>query len=167
MTDPTAARIARVFNREFLEGHRTLMCGGGAEPLYQPAVGSAPARIVFTHDFPASALHEAAHWCLAGPSRRLRRDYGYWYVPGPRDTRQRAAFFAAEATVQALEAIFATACGVRFVVSADDFAAAPTELEAFARRVDEKIAARRVGGLPARGRRFLDALIAEFRHERG
>jgi elongation factor P hydroxylase len=167
MTDPIAARIAQVFNDQFFGSHHTLMCGGGTEPLYEPASGAMPARIVFTNDYPASALHEAAHWCLAGPARRLRRDYGYWYVPGPRDPRQRAAFFAAEADTQAVEAILARSCGVRFVVSADDFAAAPAELESFAQRVAERIEARRLQGLPTRGRRFRDALAAAFEHDRG
>ena len=113
MTDPVAVRIAQTFNDAFLVSHHTLMRGGAAEPLYEPAVGFRPAQIVFTYDYPASALHEAAHWCLAGAERRLRRDYGYWYVPGPRDPLQRATFFRAEADVQALEAVFARTCGVR------------------------------------------------------
>ncbi len=94
MTDPAAARIVRTFNDTFLASHHTAMRGGAAEPLYLPAVGATPAQIVFTYDYPASALHEAAHWCLAGEQRRTQRDYGYWYVPGPRNAAQRAAFFA-------------------------------------------------------------------------
>jgi elongation factor P hydroxylase len=172
MTEPTAARIAQVFNAEFLDSHNTLMSGGAAEPLYEPAVGCQPSRIVFTHDYPASALHEAAHWCLAGRVRRSRRDYGYWYVPGPRTAQQRRAFFAAEAQVQALEAIFAQTCNVRFVVSADDFAASPEEIDEFRQRIQECIAHRRKC-LPERARRFCDALTRAFsnapapEHERG
>jgi elongation factor P hydroxylase len=162
MTDSKASRIARTFNRTFYSTHGILMQGGGAEPLYEPASGARPARIVHTYDYPASALHEAAHWCIAGTARRRQRDYGYWYVPGPRDRQQRAAFFAAEANVQALEAVFARTCGVRFVVSADDFAAGPDELERFARAVDGCIEARLHTPLPGRARRFRDALRAEF-----
>ena len=166
MTDATAARIADVFNQAFLASHNTLMSGGAAEPTYEPPTPNAPARIVFTYDYPASALHEAAHWCLASEARRRRHDYGYWYVPGPRDAQQRAAFFSVEAEVQALEAIFAGVCGVRFVVSADDFAAAPAELEEFAQRVAQRIAGRRAH-LPVRGQRFYDALYRAFQYERG
>jgi len=166
MTDPIAARISRVFNQAFVDTHQTVLCGGGAEPLYAPATDSTPARIVFTHDYPASALHEAAHWCLAGAARRRLPDYGYWYVPGPRDAQQRAAFFAAEADVQAIEAIFASACAVRFVVSADDFAAAPADLAAFESCVAQRIAARRSVGLPPRARLFYAALAAAFADER-
>jgi hypothetical protein len=167
MTDPSAARIAKAFNRLFFGTHRTLLRGGGAEPLYEPATCTHPARIVHTLDFPASALHEVAHWCLAGQRRRQLRDYGYWYVPGPRDPRQRAAFFSAEAEVQALEAVLASTCGVRFVVSADDFAAAPDELEQFTRVVQERIVARRLGSLPPRAAAFRAALAEEFASEDG
>ena len=161
MTDPVAARIAQTFNDAFLSSHHTLMRGGAAEPLYEPAVGSRPAQIVFTYDYPASALHEAAHWCLAGAERRLRRDYGYWYVPGPRDPLQRAAFFRAEADVQALEAVFARTCGVRFVVSADDFDASPAELEQFENVVTKRLAFR-LTTLPLRAHWFREALTAAF-----
>jgi elongation factor P hydroxylase len=161
MTDPIANRIAQTFNDAFLASHHTMMRGGAAEPLYEPAVGATPAQIVFTHDYPASALHEAAHWCFAGPQRRARRDYGYWYVPGPRNPLQREAFFRVEADVQALEAVFARTCGVRFVVSADDFEASPEELERFETVVTRRLAVLRTA-LPARARRFCDALAAAF-----
>jgi elongation factor P hydroxylase len=172
MTEPTAARIAQIFNAQFLGSHNTIMSGGAAEPLYEPAVGCRPARIVFTYDYPASALHEAAHWCLAGRVRRSQRDYGYWYEPGPRTAQQRREFFAAEAGVQALEAIFAQTCNVRFVVSADDFAASPEEIDAFRQRIEQCIAQRRQC-LPERARRFCNALTRAFanaqanEHERG
>jgi elongation factor P hydroxylase len=162
MTDPVAARIANVFNRVYGASHRACMVGGGVEPLYEPATADRSARIVFTRDYPASALHEAAHWCLAGAARRQLRDYGYFYVPGPRDPQSRAAFFASESDVQAVEALFAEVCGVRFVVSADDFAAPHEELESFERSVRAAIERRRTCGLPARAARFRNALIAAF-----
>ena len=161
MTDPVAIRIAETFNGVFLASHHTSMRGGAAEPLYEPAMGSKPAQIVFTRDYPASALHEAAHWCLAGRQRRTQRDYGYWYLPGPRDPVQREAFFRAEADVQALEAVFARTCGVRFVVSADDFDASPAELARFETIVAKRLAIRRTT-LPPRARRFREALATAF-----
>lgn len=161
MTDPAAARIVRTFNDTFLASHHTAMRGGAAEPLYLPAVGASPAQIVFTYDYPASALHEAAHWCLAGEQRRTQRDYGYWYVPGPRNSAQRAAFFQAEADVQALEAVFAQTCGMRFVVSADDFDASPEELAQFEHDVTARLNVRRAT-LPLRARTFRAALAAAF-----
>ncbi len=163
MTDPVATRIARDVQRRVprepphVDARR---CGRTA--VRTRGRRRRPAQIVFTHDYPASALHEAAHWCLAGPLRRTQRDYGYWYVPGPRNPVQREAFFRAEADVQALEAIFARTCGVRFVVSADDFDASPEELERFeARRRDDgwRLDAPRCRRARAR---FCDALTAAF-----
>jgi len=162
MTDAAAVRIIATFNRLFGASHRVTMVGGGAEPLYEPATPTQPARVVFTYDYPASALHEAAHWCIAGSARRRRRDYGYAYAPGPREPIARSGFFASECDVQAVEALLAEACGVRFVISADDFAAPPEELEDFERRVRERITLRRVQGLPRRAEQFRDALRAEF-----
>jgi len=162
MIDPVAARIADTFNRTFGASHRTCMVGGGVEPLYEPAATDRPARIVYTRDYAASALHEAAHWCLAGAARRGLRDYGYSYVPGPRDPQSRAAFFASEYDVQAVEALLAEVCAVRFVVSADDFAAPQADLESFERNVRAAIERRRTRGLPLRAERFRDALIEEF-----
>ena len=156
MTDQ-AQRIAVLFDATFA-AHRTVMRGGGTEPLYRPGRGDAPALVVYTRDYPASALHEAAHWCLAGARRRQLTDYGYWYVPGPRDSAQRRAFFAAECEVQALEAVFANAAGVAFVVSADDFTAPHAELEEFARRVARRTAELATARLPPRAQQFRAAL---------
>jgi elongation factor P hydroxylase len=161
MNEMAAARIAAVFNRQFADSYRTVMVGGSVEPLYLPVRGSEPALVAYTRDYPASALHEAAHWCLAGPSRRQRRDYGYWYVPGPRNAEQRRAFFAAELDVQALEAEFARVAGVKFVVSADDFDAPVRELEAFVRSVCERSAVLR-RQLPRRAAQMRAALAAEI-----
>ena len=166
MNDIAAARIAAVFNRQFASSHRTVMVGGSVEPLYLPVRGIEPALVAYTHDYPASALHEAAHWCLAGPARRQLRDYGYWYLPGPRNPEQRRAFFAAELDVQALEAEFARVAGVKFVVSADDFEAPAHELEAFMQCVCLRSAAYR-RHLPDRAARMRDALAVEIGSGRG
>ena len=162
MTDAAAIRIAATFNRLFGPSHRVTMVGGGAEPLYEPETPAHPARVVFTYDYPASALHEAAHWCIAGAARRRLRDYGYSYAPGPRESIARSVFFASECDVQAVEALLAEACDVRFVISADDFAAPQAELDDFERRVRERIEHRRVHGLPRRAERLRAALRAEF-----
>jgi elongation factor P hydroxylase len=159
-------RVERAFNREFFGSHRTVLCGGGDEPLYSPGDVVQPARILYRRDYPASALHEVAHWSIAGHARRRLPDYGYWYLPGPRSAGERAAFFAAEVEAQALEAVFAARCGVRFVVSADDFAAAPAEIERFARAVTERAVIRR-DTLPRRAARFAAALTTEFGRDDG
>ncbi len=162
MIDATAARIVAVFNRCFAVSHRTVMCAGGNEPLYLPGTCSQCAQVIFNRDYPASALHEAAHWCIASASRRARLDYGYDYAPPPRNDAQQAQFLLLEANNQGLEALFAAAVGMPFRVSLDDLAASTCEQLRFERSVHEcalRISAR---GLPARAARFEGALIEEF-----
>ena len=124
--------IAGVFNRCFERDERTVLVGGADEPLYLPASTTAPAQLFYREDFAASALHEAAHWCIAGPGRRRLVDFGYAYTPPPRSAQQQQAFFAAELRTQTLESIFASAAGLEFRPSADNLEAA---LEAFSARV--------------------------------
>lgn len=76
--------------------------------------------LIAREDFAASALHEAAHWCVAGKRRRRLPDYGYTYVPPPRGAAGQAQFFACELRNQATELYLATRAGVDFVASADD-----------------------------------------------
>ena len=113
-------RIRICFNTCFGASHNTLMQGGAAEPVYLPACEAAPATVCYREDFAASALHEAAHWCIAGPHRRTLEDFGYGYVPPPRSEAQQQRFFALECRNQALEKVFADCAGLPFRVSADD-----------------------------------------------
>ena len=64
-----AAAFAWCFYREF----NTELVGGAPEPLYRPGSTTGPAQLMYREDFPASALHEAAHWCIAGKARRQQR----------------------------------------------------------------------------------------------
>ena len=139
--------IAGRINAYIRSRHETLIVGGGREPLYQPPVGGSPAIIRYTRDYAQSVLHEVAHWCLAGDERRMLEDYGYWYHPPPRTPTQQAAFFAVEERVQALESLFATACGLRFHVSADQ---PGTDVVAFAASVRRRAARWRRAGLTGR-----------------
>ncbi len=91
--------------------------GGASEPFYEVTEDSAV--IYFREDFVASALHETAHWCLAGKKRREQNDYGYWYE-GERDPAAQARFESVEVRPQALEWIFSQVLGIAFRVSADN-----------------------------------------------
>ncbi len=113
-------QIAGCFNRTLGRRYGARVIGGAEEPLYEPGSAGRPGIIRYTRDYPASALHELAHWCIAGPRRRRLRDYGYWYQPPPRADAAQAAFFRVELPVQALEARLADAAGVLFRVSVDD-----------------------------------------------
>ena len=118
-----AEQIVSVFDRCFADPHglNTRLRGGFTEPYYRPVgQGQFFHQIEFTRDYPASALHEAAHWCVAGAERRLLADYGYWYAPDGRSAVQQQEFERVEVKPQALEWIFARACGLDFRVSADN-----------------------------------------------
>ncbi len=92
------------------------------EPLYLPAAAGRAARLGYVAGHPRSALHEIAHWCIAGPRRRAREDFGYWYAPDGRDATAQRAFEAAEVLPQALEMLFCGALGLDFEVSLDNLA---------------------------------------------
>ncbi len=112
--------ICDCFNQLFGDSHRVLLQGGGAEPDYLPATPDRPALIIARADFVASALHEAAHWCVASRTRRLLPDYGYTYSPPPRDPVGQARFFAVERRAQAVEWYLSRRAGLAFRASADD-----------------------------------------------
>jgi hypothetical protein len=160
--DPLAERIAAAFDGCFASSHRTVVRLGGHEPLYRPPTPARLGEIVCNRDYPASVLHEIAHWCLASAVRRRLVDYGYWYRPPPRTHDEQRAFLAAEEKNQALEAVFAAAAGIHFEVSIDDFETPRDVRVEFARRVRTRAQALACGRLAARAERFRDALVAEF-----
>ncbi|WP_459782226.1 elongation factor P hydroxylase [Photobacterium sp. R1] len=113
--------LIHLFNHTFLRPYNTELLLGGDEPVYLPADEQHPHhRIIFARGYFASALHEIAHWCIAGQERRLLEDYGYWYLPDGRDKGQQAAFEQVEIKPQAVEWILAASCGFRFQVSCDN-----------------------------------------------
>ncbi|MEZ4332670.1 MAG: elongation factor P hydroxylase [Myxococcota bacterium] len=155
-----ASDLERIFRACFFADHATVLEGGGAEPLYLPSPepGRIPHRIVYREDYVASALHEVAHWCIAGSQRRRVEDYGYWYRPDGRDVREQAAFERVEARPQALEWIFTETCGVAFHLSADNLGSDLGPSEGFERAVRAARDAYLAGGLPRRAARFRAAL---------
>lgn len=113
--------VVTCFNACFLENHNTRLIKGGEEPIYLPADKDSPNhRIIFTKDYYSSALHEIAHWCVAGEARRQLVDYGYWYAPDGRSLEQQKQFEQVEIRPQAVEWVFHKAAGCRFRVSADN-----------------------------------------------
>lgn len=160
-----ATRLEVVFARCFRDSERTLLKGGAEEPVYEPAAQGDLHCIHYRDDFFASALHEVAHWCIAGPERRARRDFGYWYAPDGRDAAAQRAFEAVEDKPQALEWLFSIACGYPFRVSVDnldpDTGALPDTLR-FRERVLARALEWQQRGLPGRAAVFFDALVQEF-----
>jgi elongation factor P hydroxylase len=153
-----ARDLEEIFAACFAASHRTVLVGGGDEPLYAPGE---PHRIVYRADYFASALHEVAHWCIAGGARRALVDYGYWYVPDGRDAAQQVAFERVEAAPQALEWMFAEACGSDFRLSADNLAEGPSE--AFGAAVAARRERYRRAGLPPRAALFERSLRRRYR----
>ncbi len=157
--EPDARILERIFASCFEAEYRTILEGGGDEPLYVPADSEArPHRVIYREDYFASALHEVAHWCLAGRTRRAKPDYGYWYAPDGRDAQQQAAFERAEARPQALEWIFSDACGFAFTLSADNLEGGFGPSASFRSAVDAARARFGADGLPSRAARFRAAL---------
>lgn len=150
--------IAACFNQAFSGSYRTCMVGGAAEPLYLPATAAQPARLYYREDFAASALHEAAHWCIAGKQRRLQIDFGYTYEPPPRTQLQQQRFFALEIRTQALERLFAAAAGVAFQPSADNLASDIAPFKAQLEAAVPHVRAWLQSSEDSRGRQFLAAL---------
>ncbi len=157
-----AGDLERAFRDCFLAEHATILVGGGSEPVYLPSADPevSPHRIVYREDYLASALHEVAHWCLAGRARRRLEDYGYWYRPDGRSAEEQAEFERAEARPQALEWIFSEACGIAFHLSADNLSGAGGAGPDFEVRVHRVRAELLEVGLPGRAARFLAALRA-------
>ena len=154
--DFDARKLERVFQACFEQKHRTVLVGGGTEPLYVPSSTpmTTPHQVIYREDYFASALHEVAHWCLAGVDRRRREDYGYWYSPDGRNADEQAAFEKAESKPQAIEAIFSEACGFSFQLSADNLDAGFGPSEGFAQTVEREKERYSRDGLPPRAERF-------------
>ena len=156
--------LIRLFDRCFAVSCNTRLVGGGSEPVYLPADEQEPVhRIIFTLDYFRSALHEVAHWCVAGEERRRQVDYGYWYAADGRSAEQQAAFERVEVKPQALEWLFCEAAGHRFRVSLDNLSGEPTDPMPFKRRVVDQVRIYLRDGMPERAGRFLDALLNHYR----
>ncbi len=156
-------RLIAVFHALFAAPYNTRLQGGAPEPVYQP--GTAPGEqnlIVFTRDHVSSALHEVAHWCLAGAARRRRVDYGYWYAPDGRTDQQQREFERVEIEPQAVERIFSRACRQPFRVSADNLHTGQMASPRFIAAIQAQTLAYCRRGLPPRAARFALALAAAF-----
>jgi elongation factor P hydroxylase len=161
----SARRLEQLFAACFAREERTLLVGGAAEPLYVPARSVSDwHRIHYREDYVASALHEVAHWCIAGRARRALVDYGYWYSPDGRDASSQCAFERVEARPQALEWLFAEACGYPFRLSLDNLQSSPGEAgrRRFAAAVAAAATSLLESGPPPRARRFLAALRTAY-----
>lgn len=160
---PNPDELIVLFNQLFQDTENTRLVRGGDEPVYLPAdAHCAYHRVIFARGFFASALHEIAHWCIAGPVRRRLPDYGYWYVPDGRSEPQQRAFERVEVKPQALEWILSRACNRSFQVSADNLSGASTDATPFKRAVYRQVLRYCVSGIPLRAARLRRALVSVY-----
>lgn len=163
------ADLITLFEQTFFAEYNTKLVLGGSEPIYLPAnksdigIEAQPyAQVVFANGYFTSALHEIAHWCLAGIPRLVEVDYGYWYCPDGRTAEQQAKFQQAEVKPQAIEMAFSLACGIKFNVSCDnlsgdEFGRQPDHV-AFEQDVTKQFSKFLAEGFPARASLFIEAL---------
>ena len=169
--------IITLFDQLFFDAHNTRLISGAEEPVYLPA--DLPAnkqsqcnqaggfeyhRLCFRQDYVSSALHEIAHWCLAGKQRLLLEDFGYWYQPDGRSAEQQRSFEAVEVRPQALEWMFSIACGQRFQLSVDNLSGGQSEPgREFSKAVMKQAKSWcDAGAMPSRAEQFLAALVEQF-----
>lgn len=155
--------LMRLFDECFYAEYNTRLLKGGDEPIYLPADDQRDFHaIYFAHGFYSSALHEIAHWLIAGPERRLLEDFGYWYEPDGRTAAQQAEFEQVEVKPQATEWILAQAAGFRFRVSSDNLNGEPTDNTAFKQAVYQQVGDYIARGLPPRTERLRNALCSFY-----
>lgn len=113
--------LITLFNDLYKESEETILINGGEDPIYLPKNESSSFnQIIFQENYFASALHEIAHWCIAGKERRKLVDYGYQYQPNIYSTNDRNIYEKLETKPQAIEWIFCLATGTPFYVSIGD-----------------------------------------------
>lgn len=156
--------LIALFAAEFGAEYRTRLVAGGEEPLYRPAAtADGWNEIVFRHDWFQSALHEIAHWCIAGAERRRQADFGYWYAPDGRTGAQQGEFERVEARPQAVEWVLTAACGKPFRVSMDNLDSDdPLDEGSLWRAVHREVSRCVAGALPPRAARFARALAEHY-----
>lgn len=160
-----AEDLVTIFNTCFKDNYNTELVFGEDEPLYMPAQHSKDThKILFANGFFASALHEVAHWCIAGEARRLLVDYGYWYQPDGRSSAEQQEFEKVEVKPQALEWAFSLAANFNFRVSLDNLNGAIVDSAAFEHNVYQQLAYYYQHGFPKRAQQFIEALVDFYRY---
>lgn len=151
--------LIALFNECFIKDFQTQLARGQDEPLYLPANEETPLHtIYFAHGFFSSALHECAHWLIAGAERRKLVDFGYWYAPDGRTKEQQQAFHHVEVKPQALEWILSKAAGFKFYISADNLNGESGDEAGFKEAVYAQVLRLCAEGLSARAQKFRLAL---------
>jgi hypothetical protein len=156
--------LITLFNQCFGLEYNTKLVKGDDEPIYLPADETRPYHaIYFAHGFFSSALHECAHWLIAGSARRQQIDFGYWYEPDGRTAEQQILFQQLEVKPQAIECMLSMAAGYRFQVSVDNLHGQEVDTEGFKTAVQKQVNQYTEQGLPKRAAEFRKALSDFYR----
>ena len=151
--------LITLFNQCFKDEYNTQLVKGEDEPIYLPADDTRPYHaIYFARGFFASALHECAHWLIAGEKRRMLVDFGYWYVPDGRTIQEQTLFQSVEVKPQALEWILSKAAKYPFRISVDNLSGEESDSSAFISAVFSQVKTYCEQGLPTRAKSFHAAL---------
>jgi len=164
--EPNVKELVKLFNHLFLDSENTRLEVGAEEPFYKAASERTPAIIYSRADFFSSALHELAHWCIAGPERRKLDDFGYWYEPEGRTQKQQIAFEKVEIKPQALEWLFSLASNHVFNFSADNLSQSAVASETFKIAVRTQAKDYLEKGMPQRARQLFNGLNEYYRQAR-
>ena len=157
--------LITIFNNCFDVEYNTRLIKGDAEPIYVPANINQPYHaIYFAHGFFSSALHECAHWLIAGDVRRKIVDYGYWYIPDGRNAKQQELFQQVEIKPQALEWILSLAANYKCQFSIDNLHGEVAGVELFKHNVEQQRLYYEKNGLPARAEIFKKAIKEFYQH---
>lgn len=155
--------LITIFDACFGADYNTRLIKGEGEPIYLPIDKQQDFNgIFFAHGFFSSALHECAHWLIAGAERRKLVDFGYWYTPDGRTAEQQALFQCVEVKPQAMEWILSKASGHKFRVSVDNLNGEQTDTEHFKNAVYQQIMHYCKVGLSPRAQKFRNSLSAFY-----
>lgn len=156
--------LIQIFNQCFEKTYQTRLVRGLDEPIYLPKnEQQSHHQIHFAHGFFSSALHECAHWLIAGKNRREQEDYGYWYIPDGRSAEEQQLFQSVEIKPQALEWLLSRAASYRFQFSIDNLSGAPADIEQFQQNVYQQALRYQREGLPFRAQIFHAALLRYYK----
>lgn len=159
-------KLTALFAMLFKRSEQTVLLAGGSEPIYLPSDETHRFhRIIFKYDYFASALHELAHWCIAGRQRRKEVDYGYWYQADGRTEHQQRLFEEVEVKPQALEWILSQASGLQFRISTDNLNGQCGDLSHFKRKIVQQAHDYLEQGMPRRALILTQALAIHSRRE--
>ena len=161
--------LITIFNATFASSYNTRLVKGADEPIYMPANTDFEQysrcdhnRIIFAHGFYASAMHEIAHWLVAGPARHELVDFGYWYIADGRNASEQAAFEKVEIVPQAIEWMLAVAAGFDYKVSADNLSGIVIDRLAFQHKIYDQVRYYLEHGVASRTQQLIAALQAFY-----